>query len=166
MQSENFHSSMINLKHNKIYQIYLLHQARKLRKKERKICGWELRSSFWFSQALSALRVLIQELPFVFFSLEMFLSLLQQVVLPSGVGEWIIQTNGSETAPCEWKWANESLRYLFPTERTKPEENFACHNVVINCKIFLLAWFRKYFWVSFKQHRLMTSKYQFSDYKM
>lgn len=90
MQSEDFHCSVINLKHNKIYQNYLLHQTMKLRKKDRKICGSKLSSSFCFSQALGVLKVLIQELPFIFFSLEIFLTLLQQVVLPSGVGEWII----------------------------------------------------------------------------
>lgn len=35
MQSEDFNCSVTNLKHNKIYQNYLLHQTRKRRKKEK-----------------------------------------------------------------------------------------------------------------------------------
>lgn len=75
--------------------------------------------------------------------------------------------NSSQPAAWEWKWANESLRLLSTTERTKPEEIFAYHTVVINskCKIFLLEWFRTYFWLSFNLCRLMTSKYQLCDWK-
>lgn len=80
----------------------------------------------------------------------------------------LFQASSSQPAACEWKWTHESLRLLSTTERTKPEENFACHTVVINtkCKIFPLAWFRKYFWMSFKLWRLMTSKCQFRDWKI
>lgn len=80
----------------------------------------------------------------------------------------LFQANSSGPAAWEWEWANGSLTLLSTTERTKPEENFACHAVVINskCKIFLLVWFRKYCWMSFKLCRVMTSKYQFCDWKI
>lgn len=80
----------------------------------------------------------------------------------------LFQANSSQPAAHEREWANESLRLLSTTERTKPEENFVCHAVVINskCKIFLLVRFRKYCWMYFKLCRVMTSKYQFHDWKI